>query len=239
MIAENLQNIRSRIDSVCHRVGRNPEDVGLVAVSKSVDAVRINDAYAAGQRDFGENYVQEFRKKQEIITASDLHWHFIGHLQSNKVKMLVGSVALIHSVDSLHLAGEIERQAAKAERQVEVLIEVLTTDESTKTGVSPDAVAGLVESMSPLAHVRVAGLMTVGPFLPDPETARPCFRKLRELKEEIEARRFPDVCMRHLSMGMTNDFEIAIEEGATLVRIGTGIFGARAKATNAPPDAGL
>jgi pyridoxal phosphate enzyme (YggS family) len=227
MVAENLRNIRSKINSVCLRIGRNPEEIGLIAVIKSVDPEKILEAYNAGQRDFAENYVQELRQKQEKITAGDIHWHFIGHLQTNKVKNLIDSVSLIHSVDSFHLAAEIERQASKRNRHVDVLVEVHTTDETTKSGVSPEGVLPLVEQISQLQHVHITGLMTIGPFIPDPETARPCFRRLRQLKEEIEKRQFAGVHLRHLSMGMTNDFEIAIEEGATLLRLGTAIFGLR------------
>jgi len=227
MVAENLGNIRSKIRSVCLRTGRDPEEIGLIAVTKSIDSGKILEAYEAGQRDFGENYVQEFRQKQEIITAGDIRWHFIGHLQTNKVKSLIDTVSLIHSVDSFHLTEEIERQASKRNRHVDALIEVHTTDEGTKSGVSPEGVLPLVEQISALQHVHITGLMTIGPFLPDPETARPCFRRLRQLKEDIEQRQIAGVHIRHLSMGMTNDFEIAIEEGATLLRIGTAIFGHR------------
>ncbi len=227
MIAENLRNIRSDLYSVCHRVRRNPEEIGLIAVTKTVKTDRILEAYDAGQREFGENYVQELRQKQEKITAADIRWHFIGHLQTNKVKMLIDSVSLIHTVDSLRLAEEIERQASKRSRRVDALIEVHTTDEKTKSGVSPADVIPLIKQISSMKHVNITGLMTIGPFLPDPETARPCFRQLRHLKEEVEKQQFPNVHLHHLSMGMTNDFEIAIEEGATLLRIGTAIFGPR------------
>lgn len=229
MIAENLRNIRSEIDSVCHRIGRNPEEIGLIAVSKTVEHDKILEAYDAGQRDFGENYVQELRRKQEKITAAGLHWHFLGHLQTNKVKFLIDSVTLIHSVDSFRLAEEIEHQASRRKRRIDVLIEVHTTDEATKSGVAPDDVIPLVELMSALQYVNVAGLMTIGPFQPDPETARPCFRRLRQLKQEIEECQFPGVSLNHLSMGMTNDYTVALEEGATLLRIGTAIFGQRSR----------
>jgi PLP dependent protein len=228
MVAENLRNIHSKINSVCLRIRRNPEEIGLIAVTKSVNSESILEAYTAGQRDFAENYVKEFRQKQEKITAGDLHWHFIGHLQTNKVKNLIDSVSLIHSVDSFHLAEEIERQASKRTRTVDVLIEVHTTDEATKSGVSPEGLIPLIEQISRLQHVHIRGLMTIGPFHTDPETARPCFRRLRELREEVEKRHFAGVNLHHLSMGMTNDFEIAIEEGATLLRLGTAIFGPRA-----------
>lgn len=227
MVAENLGNINSKINFACLRTGRKPEEIGLIAVSKSVDAGRILEAYDAGQRDFGENFVQEYLKKREKITAGGIRWHFIGHLQTNKVKYLIDTVDMIHSIDSFRLAGEIERQASKRNRNIDILIEVRTTDEAAKSGVTPDGVRTLVEQISSLKHVHIKGLMTIGPFLPDPETARPCFRLLRRLGEEIEERRIAGVHMRHLSMGMTNDFEIAIEEGATLLRIGTAIFGHR------------
>lgn len=239
MIEKNLRNIRSEIDSVCHRVRRNPAEIGLIAVTKSVEVDRILEAYDAGQRDFGENYVQELKQKQEKITTADLLWHFIGHLQTNKVKTLIDSVTLIHSVDTFHLAEEIERQATKLNRKIDILVEVHTTDEATKSGVSPDDVIPLVERISQMKHIQITGLMTIGPFLPDPESSRPCFRRLRKLKEEIDNKEFPGVRLHHLSMGMTNDFTIAIEEGATLLRIGTAIFGLRPARSTTPTANGL
>ncbi len=227
MIAQSLQNIHEQIRATCQKTGRNPAEVLFLAVSKGFPVDRVKLAIDAGHRDFGENYVQEFREKHKILSAEPVRWHFIGHLQSNKVKFLVGSTAMIHSVDSIRLAEEIQRQAMVRNCTVEVLVEVRTTDESTKTGVSPAEVVPLVRDIAGFDRVQVNGLMTIGPFVPNPEAARPCFRKLRELRDEIDALKLSNVTMRHLSMGMSGDFRIAIEEGSTIIRIGTAVFGTR------------
>ncbi len=199
----------------------------LVAVSKSFSESVIEEALQAGQHEFGENYVQEFRQKLEKLPDKEIKWHFIGHLQTNKVKYVVGSITLLHSVDSLHIAEEIQRQAEKRDCTVDILIEVRTTDEATKTGVAPDKVIPLIEEIAKLDRINVDGLMTIGPFLPDPERARPCFRQLRQIRDEIRSKNLQRVHMKHLSMGMTNDFIVAIEEGSTILRIGSAIFGSR------------
>ena len=229
MIAENVENIGRRIDRACHRAGRSPSDVTLVAVSKTFPADHIREVITAGVCDFGENYVQEVVGKRELLSGLDVRWHFIGHLQSNKAKYLTRWVYLIHTLDSIKLAREIDRQAAGAGRTVEVLVEVNTTGESTKFGVAPDRAPELLRDLTPFQNIRVCGLMTMGPFLPDPEGSRPMFRQLRLLKENLSREKHHNVELRHLSMGMTGDFEVAIEEGATIVRIGTAIFGSRKK----------
>jgi len=226
MIAENISKIKQRIRESCLKVGRNPEDVTIVAVTKTVPVERIKEAIDAGIIDIGENRVQELLEKRNSI--KDVRWHFVGHLQTNKVKYLVDFVYLIHSVDSLKLALEIDKRAKKINRVVDVLIEVNTSGEETKYGVKPDETLDLVRQISESCEfVRVKGLMTVAAFLPNPEDVRPMFRMLRELRDEIAKFNFKNVDMKHLSMGMSNDFEVAVEEGATLVRIGTAIFGPR------------
>jgi len=229
MIAENIENIRRRIDLACQKSGRSPSEVTLVAVSKTFSAEMIDEAVAGGITDIGENYVQELLKKRELVQSPNIRWHFIGHLQSNKIRYLIRWVHLIQTVDSIGLAREINRLAVGAGRTVDVLIEVNTTGEKGKFGVAPEQVAKLVNGMASCTNIRVYGLMTMGPFLPDPEGSRPMFRTLRILKEEISSLPYENVEMKHLSMGMTGDFEVAIEEGATIIRIGTAIFGPRRK----------
>jgi pyridoxal phosphate enzyme (YggS family) len=227
MIVENLQILRKRIIEVCSRCGRSAEDVQLLAVSKTFSADAIHEAIAAGQKEFGENYVQELREKRETFSGSDVRWHFIGHLQSNKVKYLAEYVHLIHSVDDVELGNEIDRRAAKVGRVQDVLVEVHTTDEATKYGVAPEKTIALIKELALLPHVCVRGLMTMGPFADDPNRSRSSFRQVVELKKQIEREGIEHVEMKQLSMGMTHDFEVAIEEGATIVRIGTAIFGTR------------
>jgi pyridoxal phosphate enzyme (YggS family) len=225
-IASNLTEIRARIAAACARSQRDPGSVRLVAVSKTHPAASVAEAAAAGQEIFGENYVQEFVTKAEEVTAP-VQWHFIGSLQSNKVKYLAGRVAMIHSVDRLSLAEELDRQWGKLGRTLEILIEVNLGDEESKGGASADAAIELVRRVATLPHLQICGLMALPPYLEDAEAVRPYFRRLRELAERITAANIPGVEMRELSMGMSHDFEVAIEEGATLVRVGTAIFGAR------------
>ena len=225
-IRENIEGIQARIAAACARVGRNPAEVRLVAVSKTKPAALIEEAAAAGQRLFGENYVQEFADKAEQVRAP-VEWHFIGALQSNKVKYLRGKVTMIHSLDRLSLAEEINRQWAKLDRPVDVLLEVNLGDESSKAGTGAEEAIELVRRVAELPFLRLRGLMALPPWLDDPEEVRPYFRRLRELARRIEALNIPGVTMAELSMGMSNDFEVAVEEGATLVRVGTAIFGGR------------
>lgn len=231
MISERIEQIRARIGSACARVNREPASVTLVAVSKTFSAEHIKEALRAGVRDFGENYVQELLRKRKDLEQSHIRWHFVGHLQSNKVKTIIDWIDMIHSVDNRRLAEEISNRAARAGRTVDVLVEVNTTGEATKFGVRPPDVAGFVDTLSDLSHIRILGLMTIGPFLPDPEGSRPMFSRLRTLRDEIARRPQANVQMQHLSMGMTGDFEVAIEEGATIVRIGSAIFGPRTRRT--------
>ncbi len=226
MIAENILKIKQRIREACLKVGRNPDEVTIVAVTKTVPVDKIKEAINSGIVDIGENKVQELLEKRNSI--ENIRWHFVGHLQTNKVKYIVDFIHLIHSVDSLKVALEIDKRAKKINRAIDILIEVNTSGEKTKYGVKPDEVVELVRQISENCDfIRVKGLMTVAAFLPNPEDVRPMFRLLREVRDEVAKFNFKNVEMRHLSMGMSNDFEVAVEEGATLVRIGTAIFGPR------------
>lgn len=225
-IAANLARILEEIAAVCARCGRDPATVRLVAVSKTHPAEAVQAAAAAGQTLFGESYVQEFLAKANAV-ALPVQWHFIGHLQSNKARYLPGKVAMIHSVDRLSLAEEIDRQWRARGLTAEVLIEVNLGGESSKSGVGEAELEPLLRRLATLPHLAVRGLMTLPPYCDDPEEVRPYFRRLRELAARLEALSLPGVVMRELSMGMSHDFAVAIEEGATLVRIGTAIFGER------------
>lgn len=225
-IADNLIHIHERIAAAARRAGRDPSSVRLVAVSKTKPAEAVEEAARAGQRLFGENYVQEFTAKAREV-REPVEWHFIGALQSNKVRQIAGLVTLIHSVDRLSLAQEIERQWAKLDAACDVLIQVNIAGEATKSGTTAEELLSLVREVAALPHLRVRGLMTMPPFFDDPEGARPYFRELKRLAGVVAAENIPSVTMDELSMGMSGDFEAAIEEGATLVRIGTSLFGER------------
>lgn len=225
-VAQRLNNIRQRMDAACVRSGRNPAEVELLAVSKKKSARAIEAAAQAGQCLFGESYVQEFCEKRPEVTAP-VRWHFIGALQSNKVKYLRGQVDMIHAVDRFSLARELNKQWGKLDASIDVLIQVNLAGEQSKAGVASDKVQPLVEQIATLPYVRLQGLMTLPPFAADLEDVRPWFRQLRKLSERLAELHLPNVSMQTLSMGMSHDFEVAIEEGATLVRVGTAIFGER------------
>ena len=225
-IVANIATIRQQIASACKYCGRSPEDVRLVAVSKKKPATDIEAAIAAGQTLFGESYVQECVAKIDAVDSA-AEWHFIGGLQSNKVKYLAGKVAMIHSVDRLSLAEEIDRQWGKLNSSVDILIQVNLGEEETKSGTTADELVTLVSQVARLNHLHIRGLMVLPPWHEDPEAVRPYFRQLKELAEQIEALGLPNVKMNELSMGMSHDFATAIEEGATMVRVGTAIFGTR------------
>jgi len=227
-IAVNISQIHNRINKACQKVGRNPEAVKLIAVSKIKPAEQIEEAFHAGQKCFGESYVQEFRDKQPLV-ESPVEWHFIGGLQSNKVKYLRGKVAMIHSVDRLSLAGEISNQWGKIDQVADILLQVNVGDELSKSGCSPNELERLVRSVAPLPNLKVYGLMCLPPHSDNPEQVRPYFKQLHQLSQQIKELQIPNVEMTELSMGMSGDFEVAVEEGATLVRVGTAIFGARIK----------
>ena len=226
MLKENLENVKKLVEEACLRTGRNTSDVTIVAVSKTKPEEDIMELYRAGQRDFGENYIQELRKKHDDL-PKDIRWHMIGHLQRNKVKYIAEYIHLIHSVDSYALAETINREAAKHNRVIPVLIEVNVGGEESKFGVSPEEAADLVSDISRLPNVHIEGLMTSAPFYEDPEEDRECFAKLRDLSVDIESKRIDNVKVNALSMGMSNDYIVAVEEGSTMVRVGTSIFGAR------------
>ena len=226
MIAEQLKYVQDEITRACERAGRNPQEVTLIAVSKTKPVSMIQEAIEAGQTVFGENKVQELCSKYEEL-PKDLTWHLIGHLQRNKVKYIADKAALIHSVDSLRLAETINQEGSKINRVVPILIEVNVAQEDTKFGVTIEETIALVEDISKLPFVQIQGLMTIAPFVDDSEENSPVFRKLKQLSDDIEHKNMNNVYMNTLSMGMTNDYQVAVEEGATMVRVGTGIFGQR------------
>lgn len=226
MLKENLAEVQSRVEQACKRAGRDVTEVTLIAVSKTKPITDLQEIYNAGVRDFGENKVQEMCDKMEKM-PKDINWHMIGHLQRNKVKYIVGNVALIHSVDSYRLAEEINIQAKKKGIVVPILVEVNIADETTKFGVSKEDAMELVRQIASLDALSIKGLMTIAPYVVDPEENRAYFRKIKELSVDIDNQNIDNVSMDILSMGMTGDFEVAIEEGATMVRVGTGIFGKR------------
>lgn len=231
MLSENLQRIEENIVHACERAGRRREDVTLIAVSKTKPVSMLSEVYSYGIRDFGENKVQEICEKRGEL-PSDIRWHMIGHLQRNKVKHIIQDVALIHSVDTYRLAEEINIHAKKIKRIVPILIEVNIAKESTKFGISAEETLQLAEEISKLDNVRVKGLMTIAPYVENAEDNRHYFQKIRELSVDIAKENIDNVSMGVLSMGMTGDYTVAIEEGATIVRVGTGIFGARNYSSN-------
>ena len=232
-ISENLAAVRDRIDKAARGSERSLEEIALMAVSKTQPAERIREAYSAGQRLFGENRVQEFSGKIDALRdLRDAEWHMIGHLQTNKTAKTAELFRAVDSVDSLKLAEKLDASARALGRKLDVLIEINVGGEAAKSGVAPDSAAldELLMAAPRLEALVFHGLMTVPPFTDDPEAARPYFRKLRELRDTIATRKLPGVTMDQLSMGMSHDFEVAIEEGSTCVRVGTAIFGERAKA---------
>ena len=226
LLIENVQIVEEKISAACKRAGRDRKDVTLIAVSKTKPVSDIETVLETGIRDFGENKVQELTQKYEVL-PKDIRWHMIGHLQTNKVKYLPGKVCMIHSVDSEKLAAQIDKEAAKAGIIIPVLIEVNVAQEETKFGTTCEETIDLIRKAARLEHIRIKGLMTIAPYTDDPEENRPYFRKLRQLAVDIDSKNIDNVDMTELSMGMTGDYEVAIEEGATLVRVGTGIFGER------------
>ena len=234
MIAENVAHIRQRVAAACQRAGRNPEEITLIAVTKTFGAERAQEAVDAGILDLGENYVQELRRKRDALEDRRIRWHFIGHLQTNKIKPIAGWIHMIHAVDSVNLARQVAVWAERNNRTIDILVEVNTSGEPSKFGVSVDAASDVAEGIVRLPNVNLVGLMTIGPFLPEAEASRPAFRTLAELRTSLRNR---GVHLRHLSMGMSHDFEVAIEEGATMVRIGTAIFGRRRRAQSGTAEA--
>ena len=226
MIKENLNRVQENIRNACARAGRKEDEVTLIAVSKTKPVSMLEEAYALGVRDFGENKVQELVDKAGQL-PEDIRWHMIGHLQRNKVKYIIDKVYLIHSVDSLRLAEEISKEAVKHGVTANILIEVNVAGEESKFGVSPEDTPGLIEEISRLPAIQVRGLMTIAPFVEKAEDNRIIFNALLKLYVDISRKNIDNVHMDFLSMGMTGDYEVAVEEGATFVRVGTGIFGER------------
>ncbi|MFH2013254.1 MAG: YggS family pyridoxal phosphate-dependent enzyme [Pseudomonadota bacterium] len=225
-IADNLLSVKDRIEKAALRAGRNPDEVKLVVVSKTVGVEKVREAISAGATILGESYVQEAKEKIEEI-GREVQWHMIGHLQTNKVKQTINLFDMIHSVDRISLAEEIDKRTKQSGKRISVLIQVNISREATKSGIERDRAISLVSEIANFTNIKVEGLMTMPPYFADPEDARPYFKALRGLKEKIEFEGFENVSMKELSMGMSNDFEIAVEEGATIVRVGTAIFGER------------
>lgn len=226
MLTQNLGEVEAKIVAACERAGRKRDEVTLIAVSKTKPVSMLEIIYDAGIREFGENKVQELSEKC-VQMADDIHWHMIGHLQRNKVKQVIGKACLIHSVDTLRLAEQIEADAAKQDCVVSVLLEVNAAQEESKFGMALSEVEEFVRKVAEFPHISIKGLMTIAPYVENPEENRIHFRNLKQLSVDIAKKNIDNVYMDILSMGMTNDYEIAIEEGATHVRVGTGIFGER------------
>ncbi len=226
MLIDNYNQVLSNVHSACGRAGRADGDVTLIAVSKTHPASDIKELYDQGVRHFGENKVQELVDKYEVL-PKDIKWHLIGHLQTNKVKYIVDKVHLIHSVDSVKLAEQIEKEAAKKDVQVDILVQVNVADEDTKFGLDAAETIAIVEEISKFPHVHIKGLMTIAPFVDDGEENRKYFNELKQLSVDIKGKNIDNVSMDFLSMGMSGDYPVAIEEGATFVRVGTSIFGMR------------
>lgn len=226
MLKENLINVENNIMKACEKAGRNRSEVTLIAVSKTKPVEMLQEVYDEGIRYFGENKVQEMCDKMEVM-PKDINWNMIGHLQTNKVKYIVGKTSLIHSVDSLKLAEEIQKQAIKNNVIVDILVEVNIANEETKFGISKEEAIQMVKDIAKLDYIRIKGLMTIAPFVENPEDNRLYFREIKQLSVDINNQNIDNVCMDILSMGMTGDYMVAIEEGSTMVRVGTGIFGER------------
>jgi pyridoxal phosphate enzyme (YggS family) len=227
VIKDSLARVRDGIGRAAHRAGRSPDEVTLVVVTKTFGVDTVQAAIEAGVTDIGENYVQEARTKIQTIGRGAARWHFIGGLQTNKAKYIVRLFDLVHSVDSYELAAEIDRRAAAEGRVMDILIQVDISREAQKSGVMEEDLVGFIRSVAPMPHVAVKGLMGMPPFGREPEASRPYFRRMKELFHEVSSLSIPAVDMKELSMGMSNDFEVAVEEGATMVRVGTAIFGER------------
>lgn len=226
-IKENIDDIMKRIESTCKKAGRNPKDITVIAVSKTVESDRAKEAVEEGVNNLGENRVQELIKKYEELKDIDVNWHMIGHLQKNKVKYIIDKTVLIHSVESLGLAEEINKRAKKNNLIANVLIELNIGEEESKFGIKEEEVYDFITSMEQFENIKVLGLMTVAPFCENPEDVRWVFKKMKNIYDKVSTMSLKNTEMKYLSMGMTNDFEIAIEEGSNIIRVGTAIFGAR------------
>ena len=226
-IKENIDDILKKIDDTCKKTGRNSKDITVIAVSKTVDSKRAKEAVEAGVENLGENRVQELVKKYDELNDTDIKWHMIGHLQKNKAKYIIDKTVLIHSVESIELAEEINKRAIKNNLTSNVLIELNIGEEESKFGINEDNIYDFVKNMEQFENIKVLGLMTVAPFCEDPEDVRWVFKKMKNINDKISTMNLRNTEMKYLSMGMTNDYEVAIEEGSNIIRIGTAIFGAR------------
>lgn len=224
-ITENLREVREQVRQSAEKVGRDPAEVKIVAVTKTVPVEKIKLAVDSGLTVLGENRVQELLEKQPILDG--VEWHIIGHLQTNKVKYIADKISMLHSLDSLGLAAEISKRISALGGELEVLVQVNVAGEDSKFGIKPSETFEFIDAVRKLPGIKLSGLMTIAPFVADPEETRPVFRQLKSLAEEVKKIGFPGVGMSHLSMGMSNDYKVAVEEGATLIRLGSTIFGSR------------
>jgi hypothetical protein len=225
-IQENINEVRDNIYNICKKMNRNPEDIKIIAVTKTVDIDRISTAIDFGIDAIGENRVQEIRKKYNKIDKK-VEWHMIGHLQTNKVKYIIDKVSLIHSLDSLRLAKEIDKRAKNIDKTMNVLVQINIGNEDSKYGIDLDDVHNFIEKLESFKNLKVQGLMAIAPYVKNPEAIRPHFKKMKKIFDDLKGKDIENLEMKYLSMGMTNDYLVAIEEGANIVRIGTGIFGKR------------
>lgn len=224
-IKENIVQLKKQVVDTCEKIGRNPEDVQIIGVTKTIDPDRINEAIACGITDIGENRVQEIMNKYDAV--SNVHWHMIGHLQTNKVKYMIDKVKLIHSLDRITLAEEINKRAKQHNITIEALLQVNVAQEDTKFGLDCNEVDDFINKVQEMENIKISGFMTIAPYAEDPEEVRTVFKRLKSMFEEVKAKKMQGVEMKYLSMGMTNDFKVAIEEGSNMIRVGTGIFGQR------------
>lgn len=225
-IETNINFIKNNINNACKKINRNPEEINLIAVTKTIDTEQMNAALKMGIKIIGENKVQEIMEKYDKIEY-ETQWHMIGHLQTNKVKYIIDKVDLIHSVDSIRLAKEIDKRAKKINKIIDILIQINVADEETKFGLSSHKIDNTIKEISDLGNIRVQGLMAMVPYVEDPEVVRPYFKRMKKIYDSLKNSSFQKVNMNYLSMGMTNDYMVAIEEGSNMIRIGTGIFGER------------
>ena len=226
-VAQNIADILKNVEASAKKIGKDLEDITVIAVTKTVDSDRALKAYEAGLNNFGENRVQEFNKKYESLKNFDINWHIIGHLQTNKVKYIIGKVKLIHSLESISLAEEINKRSKQNGLITEVLVELNIAEEESKFGIKKENLIDFLKSIEGFENIKIVGLMTVAPFVEDKEEVRWVFKEMKQLYDTVSNMSFKNVDMRYLSMGMTNDYDIAIEEGANIVRVGTAIFGSR------------
>jgi pyridoxal phosphate enzyme (YggS family) len=226
-VAQNIADILKNVEASANKIGKGLEDITVIAVTKTVDSDRALKAYEAGLNNFGENRVQEFNNKYESLKNFNINWHIIGHLQTNKVKYIIGKVKLIHSLESISLAEEIDKRSKQNDLVTDVLVELNIAEEESKFGIKKENLIDFLKSIEGFENIKIVGLMTVAPFVEDKEEVRWVFKEMKQLYDTVSNMSFKNVHMKYLSMGMTNDYDIAIEEGANIVRVGTAIFGSR------------